>query len=325
MSGKFRHLTANSTLALVLTALAVLTPFPCRAYNLTGHIEPAAIVSISLHGATSPFETSTVTAADGSFRFARLASGTYTLIVSTAARGSALQTVELTPGTVDAKGRLDLVLKLDPERLEADGGHATGATISATVLTLPVKATKEYDEAQRCLSRRDSACAVSRLKSAVALASRFTAAWNQLGTIAYQTGNYADAEGYFRKALDADPDAFEPLVNLGGVLLNLGRFGEGLDYNRRAVTRRPNDALANSQLGLSYFGQGDLTRAEEFLKTAVRLDPAHFSHPQLTLAELYQRRGDHQAALEQLRDFLARHPDSPQASGVRERIVQLSR
>jgi tetratricopeptide (TPR) repeat protein len=156
-------------------------------------------------------------------------------------------------------------------------------------------------------------------------AELFVAAWNQLGTIAYQTRRYSEAEANFRRALDIDPEAFEPLVNLGGVLLNLGRPREAIGYNQRAVVRRPNNALANSQLGLSYFDLNDLDLAEKYLKIAVRPDSAHFSHPQLVLAEIYLRRGDRPSALAALRNFLDQHPDSPQAAGVREEIAGLSR
>jgi tetratricopeptide (TPR) repeat protein len=262
---------------------------------------------------------------DGRFRFPKLAAGTYMLVISTAARGEALQTVELTPGTVDAKGRLDLVLRIDDGRLESDSLRAPGATVSATVLSIPDRAIGEYEQARRCLSRSEPDCASEHLRRAVQIAPRFAAAWNQLGTMAYQTRRYGDAESNFRKALEADPDAFEPLVNLGGVLLNLARPREALAYNVRAIARRPNNALANSQLGLTYLDLNDPDRAEKYLKTAVRLDPAHFSHPQLPLAAIYLSRGDRPSAIRALRSFLDRHPDAPEAAGVRQQLRQLSR
>jgi len=295
------------------------------AYELTGRIDPPAAVSIYLHGATAPFESSAQSGADGRFRFHKLPSGTYTLVITTPARGEAVQTVELTPGTVDSKGHLDLVLRIDASRLESDGARTTGATVSATLLSVPDRARKEYDEAQRCLSRGDSACASGHLHRAVEFAPQFAAAWNQLGTIAYQTRRYSDAETNFRRALDADPDAFEPLVNLGGVLLNLERPKEALPYNLRAVERRPNNALANSQLGLTYLALRDPDRAEKYLKIAIRIDPAHFSHPQLPLAGIYIQRGDRRSALEALRSFLKQHPDAPEAPGVRRQIADLAR
>jgi Tfp pilus assembly protein PilF len=311
-----------ATLGLVLIGIAAL---PCRAYDLTGRIDPAASVTVFLHGATTPFENSTTSDQDGRFHFAKVPAGTYTLAIVTAARGEAVQTIEVSPALVDSKGRLDIELKLDSANLESEGARGTVATVSATYLSVPDRATKEYDEAQRCLTRGDPVCASAHLERAVAVAPRFTVAWNQLGTIAYQAHRYSDAEADFRKALTTDPDAFEPLVNLGGVLLNLDRAREALGYNQSAVQRRPNDALANSQLGLNYFELNDVERAEISLKVAIQLDPAHFSHPQLTLAEIYLRRGERAAAVEQMQDFLKRRPDSAQATRVRGEIAELKR
>ena len=74
------------------------------AYELTGRIEPPAAVSVYLHGATAPFESSTASSADGRFRFHKLPSGTYTLVIATPARGEAVQTVELTQARWIRKG-----------------------------------------------------------------------------------------------------------------------------------------------------------------------------------------------------------------------------
>lgn len=292
-------------------------------YELTGRIEPPAAFPVFLHGATAPFEDSTESEADGRFRFHKISAGTYTLAISTAARGQALETIEVGPGTVDSKGRLDIVLRIDDNRLESEGGRSTGATVSAIVLSIPDRAMREYEEARRSLSRREPDRASAHLSRAVEIAPQFAAAWNQLGVMAYQTRRYGDAETKFRRALAADPDAFEPLVNLGGVLLNLGRPQEALGYNQRAVTRRPNNALANSQLGMDYFDLNNPDPAEKYLKIAIQLDPAHFSHPQLTLAEIYLKRGDRPSALFQLRAFLQQHPDSPQAPAVSQEISNI--
>jgi Tfp pilus assembly protein PilF len=59
------------------------------------------------------------------------------------------------------------------------------------------------------------------------------------------------------------------------------------------------------------------------LEKARQVDPAHFSHPQLVLAEIHLRRGEKAAAAEAMEDFLAHHPDWPQAAKMREKIADL--
>jgi tetratricopeptide (TPR) repeat protein len=195
-------------------------------------------------------------------------------------------------------------------------------SVSAKQLAVPDKAAREYEEAQRDLGRRDIGSAIKHLLRAVEIAPQFSAAWNNLGTIAYQTRQYPRAEECFRAALDADPGAYEPLVNLGGVLVNLNNLDEAWKYNAFAVLMRPNDALANSQLGMTYFGLGKVDLAEKHFRQAQQIDPGHFSHPQLFLAEIHLRRGENAAAADDLEDFLKHHPDWPQAENMRQKIAE---
>ncbi|MBI4465029.1 MAG: tetratricopeptide repeat protein, partial [Acidobacteria bacterium] len=144
-----------------------------------------------------------------------------------------------------------------------------------------------------------------------------------LGTIYYQRQEYSAAEGYFRRALEQEPEAFEPLVNLGAALLALGRSQEALKINQKAQEIRPQDALANAQLGLNYFLVGNPEEAIPYLDRTKELDPAHFSNPQIPLARIYLQRSEEEAALRELEDFLNQHPDSPRADEVRATIEKL--
>lgn len=291
-------------------------------YELRGRIEPPAVAAVSIYGVTSPFQDSTRSDAAGRFKFRALSPGSYTIAVDRGVRGEVRRTLEVGPGTATGTRRVAVTIRLDREALESETSR-NGGTVSERGLSIPADARAKYEAAQRALSKPDVAAAIRDLTDAVARAPHFMAAWNQLGTIAYQQGRYSEAEANFRRALDAEPDAFEPLVNLGGVLLNLSRPTEALEANRRAVARRPNDALANSQLGMSELANGDLDAALAHLQAAKQLDPSHFSRPQLLLAQIYLQRGNSSAAQAELEDFLRRHPDAPDAPKIREALARL--
>lgn len=290
-------------------------------FDLEGALRPEVRATVTLHGATSPFSASARTDGRGRFRFRRLPAAAYTVIVSLPGGGELRQTVEVGPGMADSGGRVRVELGIAEEQLE----HASRHLVSAALLAVPRAALREYDRAQQCLSRSDIPGAVASLKEAVRLAPGFSAAWNNLGTIAYQTRNLSEAESHFREALRHDPASYEPLVNLGGVLLSEGKLPEALELNRAAVRRRPNDALANSQLGLCLYRNGELDSASRYLETAKRLDPNHFSAPQLALAEIHVMRDRKAEAEAELRDYLKRHPDSPVAASLRESLDRLRR
>jgi Tfp pilus assembly protein PilF len=76
---------------------------------------------------------------------------------------------------------------------------------------------------------------------------------------------------------------------------------------------------------MTYALLGKLELAEKHLREAVRLDPAHFSQPQVFLAEIYVRRGDRQQAASWLESMLEVHPDLPHAAQIRARIADLRR
>ena len=288
-------------------------------FEIRGTLVPATQASVALHGSTTPFHASTLAGADGRFRFRNIEQGTYTLIIFVPGQGETRKTISVGPSTADRKGRIEVAVRLEESRMTPD----RTAVVNVRELAIPPKARDEYRNASRKLEARDIPAAIAHLERAVELAPQFAAAWNFLGTIAYQTQRYADAERYFLRALEADNNAYEPVVNLGGVYVTIGKFEEAWKYNLNAVLRRPNDALAQSQMGMTYFGLGRYDLAEKYLLEAIRLDPAHFSHPQLTLAEIYVRRGDNARAAEQLEDFLRRHPDNPARDSIRTVISKL--
>ena len=306
--------------ALVVVALGAGVE---RTFDLEGKILPETRAAVYLHGATAPFSASGLSDGRGRFQFRKLLAGPYTVVVFVPGRGEARQTIEVGPSLADAQGKVSVTVEIAESKLVTADLIRRKNLITARELSIPDKAKKEYAEAQKKLGRRDVAGAVAHLERAVKLAPQFSSAWNNLGTIAYQSREFPKAEGHFRRALEEDAEAYEPAVNLGGVLLTLEKMDEALKYNLYAVLTRPNDALANSQLGMNYFYLGDLERGARYLTTAKKLDPAHFSHPQLLLAEIQLRRGDQTGAAGELEDFLKHHPDWPAAAKIREAIGKL--
>ncbi len=282
-----------------------------RLYRLIGTIlradgRPFNELPVFLQGAIKPFSAQTQAGRDGRFTFKNLPEGTYTLVVEIPTAGGMRKTVEVGPSFADEKGRIFLTVKFDgTERAERE------QLVSAVELSIPDEAKVEYGRATDCLARKNIDGATGHLKKAIEVAPQYAAAWNFLGTIAYQSRQYQQAEQYFREALKRDPEAYSPLVNLGGALLSEAKIEESLPINERAAELRPKDPLAQSQLGQSYFFLGRLDEAERHLKQAKDLDPSHFTYPQVILAEIYARRNQLPQAIAEIEEFLKLHPDSP--------------
>ena len=307
-----------------------LAPAPSReqeasTFELLGQIETEPGVRLTgffsavvLRGAYHPFSLHTVTSLGGRFKFKQVPAGTFVLTVTTPRHGSSSRTIAVTPSFADSKGRVhtSIQMNLNQTRLNS--------RISVAELAVPEKARKEYLKAQDELSRSDTDAAVTHLKRALKIAPEFPTALNTLGTICYQTRKYQEAEEYFRLALDLDPDLYPPLVNLGGALLALGQFEESLQVNLKARERRPSDPLAQSQLGLSYEGLGEWEQAITSLQEAKRLEPGHFSNPQLSIARLLLKLGRIEASVKEYEEFLSLYPDSPHSEQVRRFLESAS-
>ncbi len=309
---------------LLLSAILACTAFGAETlYEVKGRLVPGGRAALALHAVRNPLARATQADSGGRFTFKNVPAGSYTLIVSMPERGEARRTFDVGPAQADLRRRVELEVNLSDSDFEFSGPARSQHSVSAKQLTIPDKALREFAAADKDFAKSDFESGIKRLERAVEIAPQYAAAWNNLGTANYKRGAYARAEECFRAALNAEPDSYQPLVNLGGVLINLGKLQEALDYNVRAVNARPNDALANAQLGQTYFYLGQPDSAMKHLEAAHRIDPGHFSWPQMYLAEIYSRRGEPFRAAEMLEDFLARHPDYAGAAKLREFVEML--
>ena len=312
-------------LFLILISLSVA---PLRAaegnLELKGQIfPPLRSAWVGLQAADRPFRTQTLSDLKGRFRFKKLEPGGYSLIVFHPRWGEQRRSVEVTPSFADNRNRIEVTFVVKRSQDGRERQAIDKHTVTARELTVSSKARAAFLKANQRVEKHDVEGAVAHLREAVEISPQFVEAWNQLGTIAYQESDYAQAEGHFREALMLQSDAFGPVVNMGATLLALGRHTEALGYNRYAVTLRPDDALAHSQLGRNHFLLSSHTQAVQHLRRAKGIDPDHFSLPQVTLAEIYSRQGKVDAAIRELEDYIARHPDSQRAALTRETLARL--
>ena len=270
---------------------------------------------IHLEGTRFPFLRRTLARPDGTFKFKKIPANTYQLTISALGWGEMRRTLEVGPGTADARRRVQVSYVFEPNRRVG-----SSATVSTTQLSVKTDALKQYARALKRLEKEDSAGAIKHLEKAVEISPHFSSAWNHLGTIAYMSRQHARAQQCFDTALEHAPDSYSALVNLGATLIALGKLEEALDTNFRAARLRPEEPLARSQLGLCYLRLGSLQKAEEQLRLAKKLDPGHFSGPQMALAEIYRRRQDFTAVAAEIEEFLRYHPDSPRAEQLQKRL-----
>ncbi len=95
----------------------------------------------------------------------------------------------------------------------------------------------------------------------------------RIGMIQEGYGQYAEAEKYYRQAMEADPKNPIPYNSLGYCFITQKRLDEALEYLQKAVDMAPNEPKYNNNLGLAYGLKKDYDRAFQcFRRVATEAD-----------------------------------------------------
>ncbi|HWQ37656.1 MAG TPA: type IV pilus biogenesis/stability protein PilW [Burkholderiales bacterium] len=148
------------------------------------------------------------------------------------------------------------------------------------------------------------AVSLEEIEKALSADPEFVPALNQLGLVYLALGKEREAQAQFQKALRLDPNDSALNNNYGMLLCRRGRDREAMRYFEKALSnplyQTPEVAYVNA--GLCARSQGDLARAEEFMRKARALAP---DQPQalFVLADINLGRGNAREA----RELIMRH------------------
>jgi tetratricopeptide (TPR) repeat protein len=109
---------------------------------------------------------------------------------------------------------------------------------------------------------------------------------------AYHARDYAGAERYCLSLIERDTRHFDALHLQGVVCLDRGNPADAVDYLRRAVFERPDDAQANYHLGSALLGMKLYDQAEQALRRVVALRAAEGALSNLGIAPAGSGRHD---------------------------------
>lgn len=282
--------------------------------------------TVLLESADGALQRQTTAEYNGRFHFNKVSEGRYQIVVYVRGFRATRRTVEVTRSFADPQGKVSVTIDLSEQDRITGRERARRRVVRVDALVpVPEKARKEYDRARQAMLKGDTDEMRRHLEKAIELAPNFVQALNDLGTYYHRTRHFDKAVELFRQALKANPDAFAPQVNLGGSLISAGKFAEAVTANRRALEMRPEDALANAQMGIALFWLEDYAAAGPYLEKAKAVDPSASTYPQIFLAEIHLKSGDPDRAARVLEEFLAQHPDSPDAPDVRRRIAAIKK
>ncbi|UWZ86781.1 tetratricopeptide repeat protein [Occallatibacter riparius] len=132
------------------------------------------------------------------------------------------------------------------------------------------------------------------------------------GALADRQKHLEEAESYFRKALEIDPNNAMTLNYMGYMFADKGvKLQEALKLIRKAVDQEPMNGAYLDSLGWAYFKLGEYEMAEENLRQAVerdQTDPTVHDH----LGDLYEKTGRIRLAAAQWELSVTQYQKTPQ-------------
>ncbi len=137
--------------------------------------------------------------------------------------------------------------------------------------------------------------------------------------------NWVEAAGFYRKALDIEPENKTVRMKYAYVLGALGRGEEAARMDEALKKEYPGDPKICTDLSVIYTALGKLDQAEENLRKAVALNPSAENHHRL--ASLLGRMGRFEDAVAQMKLFLkkTKEGETPRKAKAHDAVAEWER
>lgn len=144
--------------------------------------------------------------------------------------------------------------------------------------------------------------------------------WDRVGHWAQEDGDWDNAEVYYRKAFELEPDRYG--YCFGTTLNFLERFEEAMPILKEQAEVHMPDAISWAQLALAQEKLGEIGHCKESLRKAIELDP-DYENAYFNLGGVLWNTGNHKEAIAVWSDALGRFPEHELSIKLRKDFPQL--
>lgn len=256
---------------------------------------------------------------NGTFEFTRLNPGRYQVVVDADPRlyESATESIELVRGM---RAMLNIVLKEKGREGQPKAGAVSAAELDSEV---PSKARKEFERASDASRNGKTEEAITHLRNAIAIYPQYLKAHNDLGAQLLELNRLDEAEQELRLALEIDPAAFNPTLNLGIVLLKKHEIQSAIAALEKATSMQSQSPAARFFYGLALSGASESERAEKEFLAAYTLGGDQYVEALFYLGRIYMDRGDRTVARQYLERYVREAPKASNSVEARKLIAML--
>ena len=199
------------------------------------------------------------------------------------------------------------------------------STVSASRMTVPDKAKKEFGEACLAVRKKKLKEAQRHLDRAVGSYSKFADAWVLLGQTQENQGEIQQAEQSCEQARAADSSYLPGYLCLADLAARQEKWDSVAQLTDQVIAMHPTrapGAFFFNFLGHFYLKQWDTAEKSAF---AAFKDgsPAQSRQVRWMLAKMYELKGDRRAEAEQLSEYVKLYPNDANASVARQVLDEI--
>src|SRR5579862_3772791 len=189
----------------------------------------------------------------------------------------------------------------------------------------PSKARPQYKAAIKALDANNTDEGIKQLQLAVKTVPKFADGWNILGALYEQQRMLMEAREALQHAIEANPKLAAPYLRLARISNKLGDW-DAAAKNEDALLKIETRFYPEIYLqqGITRFELKNLPGAEESLKTALSLDPAHrLSRAEYVLGMIALAKGDMGGAKEHIASYMKLDPTTPDIEKIQVQLDTL--
>ena len=117
----------------------------------------------------------------------------------------------------------------------------------------------------------------------------------ELAVQKHQNNNLQDAQNYYQKVLEVDPNHSQTLNNIGVIFKELKENQKAKEYFEKAIELKPDYVDAHNNLGVMFQGLGEYQKAKDCYEKAITIDP-NYADAHNNLGMIFKDLGEHQKA-----------------------------
>lgn len=252
------------------------------------------------------------------YRFMDVANGDYEIVVEV--EGNVAARI---PVLLNEIFKTDIRKDIELEwRDNLVGKNPKSSVIAAEIYERSATNKKRFAKAEKAIDEKDYAQAMTLLRQILSEDEKDYQSWSELGTVFLLQRNFAEADGAYVKATEANPTSFQSFFNLGKLRMLAKKFEAAVEPLSQAVKLKPDSPEANYQLGEVYLQIKKGSKAVIYLYEALRLNPIGMAEAHLRLATLYNAAGAKDKAAVEYEEFLKKKPEYADRKKLEQYIVE---